>query len=151
MDNIMISCTRKLTFCAGHRVLGHESKCATPHGHNYEVHITATAPKLDEIGRIIDFSILKEKIGEWIDKKWDHTFILYQEDKDLIQALSSIKGKKPPFIASFNPTAENIAHYLLSVVCKEVLEGTGITVTKITLYETINCYAEAALQELKGC
>ena len=49
----MITCTRRLTFCAGHRVLGHESKCAHPHGHNYVVYVTAEAEQLDDVGRVM--------------------------------------------------------------------------------------------------
>ena len=32
-----LTCTRRLQFCAGHRVYGHESKCANVHGHNLAV------------------------------------------------------------------------------------------------------------------
>lgn len=49
-----ISCTRRLTFAAGHRVWKHEGKCAHPHGHNYVVEVTARAAARDaarEIGR----------------------------------------------------------------------------------------------------
>lgn len=44
-----ITCTRRLQFCAGHRVLGHEGKCARPHGHNYTLFVTAKAVKLDHL------------------------------------------------------------------------------------------------------
>ena len=33
--------TRKLEFDAGHRVMNHESKCATCHGHRYVLEVTA--------------------------------------------------------------------------------------------------------------
>ena len=64
----MISCTRRIQFCAGHRVLGHENKCANAHGHNYVAYISARSNDLDKVGRVIDFSVLKEKIGGWIDE-----------------------------------------------------------------------------------
>lgn len=137
-----IRCIRKLHFCAGHRVMNHESKCATPHGHNYYAHIYAEAESLDALGRVIDFSVLKEKVGSWIDLHWDHNFLVYAKDLELIHALTSVKGKKDPFICPFNPTAENMALYLLEEVCPRQLEATGVTVNKIVLYETENCYAE---------
>ncbi len=140
-----IRCVRKLHFCAGHRVMNHESKCATPHGHNYDVHIYAEADQLDSLGRVIDFSVLKEKIGSWIDLYWDHNFLVYEQDVGLIQALLSAPRVKDPFICPFNPTAENIAHYLLTSVCPEQLKGTDVRVPKVVLYETINCYAVAEL------
>lgn len=140
-----ITCTRKIHFSSGHRVLGHEGKCANPHGHNYYAHIVAEAKSLDELGRVIDFSVLKEKIGSWIDHHFDHTFLVFEKDHEMIEALKNIKSSKPPFICPFNPTAENIANYLLTVVCKNVLEDSNVTVTKVIVYETDNCYAEAKL------
>lgn len=146
MDNMSkITCTRKIHFSSGHRVLGHEGKCVNPHGHNYYAHIFAEAEELDSIGRVIDFSVLKEKVGAWIDEHFDHTFLVFDQDIEMIAALNLIKSPKAPFICTFNPTAENIAHYLLTVVCPEVLEQYPITVKKVVLYETDNCYAEAKL------
>ena len=107
-----IECIRKLTFCAGHRVLGHESKCANAHGHNYSVFIHANAEKLDHLGRVIDFSVLKEKIGTWLDTYWDHTFIIYKEDTELIACKNVLEKNKQVFVCHFNPTAENMAEYL---------------------------------------
>lgn len=141
----MIRCVRKLHFCAGHRVMEHESKCATPHGHNYYAHIYAEAEQLDSLGRVIDFAVLKEKIGSWIDLHWDHNFLVFEKDAELIQALMSVSRKKDPFICPFNPTAENMALYLLKTVCPEQLCDTQVKVTKVVLYETENCYAEAEL------
>jgi 6-pyruvoyltetrahydropterin/6-carboxytetrahydropterin synthase len=140
-----ITCTRKIHFCAGHRVLNHESKCATAHGHNYYAHIFAEAESLDSIGRVIDFSVLKTTIGSWIDLHWDHNFLVFEKDSEMIQALLSVSRKKDPFICPFNPTAENMANYLLSEICPKLLQGMGVTVTRVIIFETDNCYAEASL------
>lgn len=140
-----VTCTRQMHFCAGHRVLGHEGKCATPHGHNYDVWITAEAQSLDELGRIIDFSVLKDRVGGWIDTHWDHTFLVYEKDQQVIDGLSLMGGSKVPFLCTFNPTAENIARYLLDHVCPQTLAGTGVIVTKVVVQETKNCSAEASL------
>lgn len=140
-----IRCVRKLHFCAGHRVLNHEGKCATVHGHNYDVHLVAEAAKLDSIGRVIDFSVLKERVGGWIEEHWDHTFLVCDKDEELIKMLYAVSRKKEPFLCPFNPTAEQMADYLLRHICPQVLAGTGVTITKVIIYETVNCYAEAAL------
>ncbi|MFI0435250.1 MAG: 6-pyruvoyl trahydropterin synthase family protein [Parachlamydiaceae bacterium] len=140
-----ITCTRKVHFCSGHRVFKHEGKCANPHGHNYYAHIVAEVDCLDDVGRVIDFSVLKEKIGSWIDLNWDHTFLLFEEDVEMIRALRSISTPKPLFICPFNPTAENMADYLLNVVCPRELKGSNILIKKIVIHETDNCYAEASL------
>jgi 6-pyruvoyltetrahydropterin/6-carboxytetrahydropterin synthase len=145
-----ISVTRKLEFDAGHRVMNHESKCATLHGHRYVVEITAEAQSLDNVGRIIDFSVLKDKIGTWLDTNWDHNVIIYDKDSDTLKALRWIPRKKEPWAAPWNPTAENMARHLLIVVCPTELKGTGVMVTKVRVHETPNCYADAVLnQELK--
>ncbi len=142
----MITCSRRIQFCAGHRVLNHESKCANPHGHNYVVWIHARSSELDSIGRVIDFSVLKEMIGGWLDHFWDHTFIVYEKDKNLIDSLKPFHKNKPLWIAPFNPTAENMAQYLLDISPK-LLQGTGVEVYKIELFETENCKADAILAE----
>ncbi len=142
---VKITCTRKIHFCAGHRVFNHEGKCANAHGHNYYAHITAESENLDTIGRVIDFSVLKEKIGSWIDLHWDHAFLVFEQDLEMIRALNSVPTPKPLFICPFNPTAENMANYLLKVVGPTELKKTNVEITKVVIYETDNCYAEAKL------
>lgn len=137
-----IKAVRKYHFCSGHRLMGHESKCANLHGHNYSAFFHAEAEILDDVGRVVDFAVLKEKIGAWIDKHWDHTMILYKEDKATINALEQCEKNKPIFLLDQNPTAENMANYLIQTVCPQVLKGTGVKVTKIVLWETENCFVE---------
>ncbi|HJT66893.1 MAG TPA: 6-carboxytetrahydropterin synthase [Pyrinomonadaceae bacterium] len=139
----MIVCSRRLQFCAGHRVYRHESKCAHLHGHNYVVIFHATAPQLDEIGRVIDFSELKNRLGRWIENNWDHGFVLYKEDKEAIEALKNVRGQKIHLLET-NPTAENMAEYLLRVVAPEQLGGTHVTVNKVVLWETENAHVEVS-------
>jgi len=140
-----VSCVRKLTFDAGHRVLGHEGKCAQPHGHTYTVYLYAKQDNgdVDELGRVIDFSVLKEKIGGWIDEFFDHQFILMRRDMELREALDAIDA--PYYHLPYNPTAENIALFLLKEVAPERLTNTGVTVYKVVVWETPNCFAEVTL------
>ncbi len=141
-------CVKAFSVDAGHRVFGHESKCANMHGHTYriEVHAQAKAPgshDLDSLGRVIDFSVLKEKIGGWLDANWDHGFLYYVGDDDVRSALLQVGTKA--FALRNNPTAENLAGYLLDVVCPSVLQGTPVQVVKVVVHETPTCYAEATL------
>ena len=140
----MITCTRRIQFCSGHRVFGHEGKCRHLHGHNYVALVTAGADELDGIGRVIDFGVLKERIGGWIDREWDHGCILWQRDDEAHRAVESCQPAKV-FSLPTNPTAENMADYLLRIVCPRELEGTGVTVTAVRLWETENCHADATL------
>jgi 6-pyruvoyltetrahydropterin/6-carboxytetrahydropterin synthase len=131
----------------GHRVVGHESKCRHLHGHNYRVHFHCEGPK-DEIGRVIDFSVIKEKLCMWIEKHWDHKFLVWEHDP---MFLALMKSEMPPdealmFLESvvqlpFNPTAENMAEYLVNVVSPQQLEGTGVTLVECVIDETRKCSA----------
>ena len=142
----METCVRKIHFCYGHRVMRHESKCATLHGHNGVVWVHATPLEgLDGLGRVIDFSVLKEEVGGWIEKFWDHTMILFKDDQETIGLCQKAPAYKELFILDTNPTAENLAHYLLHVVCPQVLKGKGVVVHKITFWETENCYVTQSL------
>lgn len=140
----MITCTRRVQFCAGHRVMGHENCCARIHGHNFVALFTAHAA-LDTVGRVIDFSVLKDKLGGWIDRNWDHGFIAFEKDVEVVKAVSLVASSRL-FLLPVNPTSENLADYLLTVVCPLELEGTGVTVIKVVLYETENCHSEATIE-----
>ena len=150
---MMISCTRRLDFDFGHRVLLHESKCATCHGHRGTVEITCEAPELDKLGRVIDFGKIKEVVGGWIDANWDHTMILNSEDplvvafqRDIQRRISANEGMPRPLYILFrkNPTAENLAQELFRVA-SGLLHPLGIAVTHIRFYETPNGWADASL------
>lgn len=137
-----IKAARKFHFCAGHRVYGHESKCSNLHGHNYILWVHASSEELDSLGRVIDFSILKNKIDPWIQQNWDHTFLCYNKDIEMLALEPLLEKNKPWFTCSFNPTAENMGKYLFEKVIPELLEGTGVSVTKLVLHETENCKVE---------
>lgn len=136
--------TRRLEFDAGHKVLGHEGKCANVHGHRYVALITVENSALDSIGRVIDFSVVKQKVGGWIDDKWDHTLLLNVNDPivDLSPNIRNILCPyKPIYLMPSNPTAENMAEHLYRIA-SDLLREDGITVTKVCIYETPNCSSE---------
>ena len=150
MDNNQVSAVRKLQFCAGHRLYKHESKCRHFHGHNYQVflHAQSCSNSLDQVGRVIDFSILKGRFLPWIEENWDHGFIVWKGDEEAISALQAIPEQKL-FLLDCNPTAENLALYLLNQVAPKLLSDTGVQLTKIVLWETENCYVEVSLAMVK--
>jgi 6-pyruvoyltetrahydropterin/6-carboxytetrahydropterin synthase len=135
----------------GHRVVGHESKCRFIHGHNYRVHFRCEGPR-DDIGRVLDFSVIKSKLCMWLEDNWDHRFLAFVEDP----LLGNIMARRLPdndaiiLIESvvwvpFNPTAENMADYLLTVVGPRLLEGTGVNLISVRVEETRKCSAEVSL------
>jgi 6-pyruvoyltetrahydropterin/6-carboxytetrahydropterin synthase len=141
----MMLCARRIQFCAGHRVWNHESKCAHLHGHNYVAVFYATATQLDALGRVIDFSELKSRLGGWVDTYWDHGFVLHEDDLEALEALKKVAGQKL-YTLKANPTVENLADYLLRTVAPRELADTGVQVVKIVLWETENCCAEVSLE-----
>ena len=138
----MISCTRKIEFDAAHRVMNHESKCKYLHGHRYVLEATFAADGLDNLGRVIDFGVIKERLGNWIDEYWDHNTILCEQDKDLGVVIEKQLSQKIFYLPT-NPTAENLADYLLRIVCESLFPESGVKCIRIRLYETPNCYADA--------
>lgn len=140
-----ITATRRLEWDAAHRVMRHESKCATLHGHRYVAEIECAAEALDDVGRVIDFGAVKQVVGAWIDENWDHTTLVNQRDGRLLRFVEDDHvsyGKRRPYVFPGEPTAENIAAELAQVA-QRLLDPHGITVTRVRVYETPNCYAEA--------
>lgn len=172
---------RSHEICAGHRVVGHESKCRHLHGHNYVFHFhvapkrekrAVTVPvtegssavmqlespertKLDNIGRVIDFSVVKSTLCEWLETNWDHRFLHWEQDKLMAGIASLIEdSNRPGFIEAkdeihffdslvslpFNPTAENLAAYMVEVIGPRLLDEHGVELVKCTIEETSKCH-----------
>ncbi len=144
---------RKFSFDYGHRVLKHESKCKHLHGHLGIAEVSVWAPALDSLGRVIDFSVLKNLIGSWIDNNWDHNILLHKDDPlleaaDILDTLDDgyreigegIFAGKSPYITESNPTAENLAKELYCV-CRALLPE-PLKVTHVRFWETPNCCAD---------
>ena len=149
----MTQITRKIEFDAGHRVLGHESKCANLHGHRYVAEITVSAKKLDSISRVIDFSVIKSEVGAWIDEYWDHNMILNSKDPLVNVYPNSIEsathhafrlcGRNPYIMPEgMNPTAECMAEVLFNQAIKILSPHKDLVVVGVRLYETPNCWAD---------
>jgi len=152
-----ITANRYHDISCGHRVVGHENKCKYLHGHNYRVHFVCEAEQLDDIGRVIDFSVIKEKLCMWLENNWDHKFLAWREDK-LLQEVFQVLGADAYGRARgdlgesliwlpFNPTAENMAQYLVDVIGPQQLTGTSVKLTSVTIEETRKCSASYTAKE----
>ena len=140
----MITAERSHDFSYGHRVVGHESACAHLHGHNGRILFIVTG-NLDKVGRVIDFSVIKNLLCQWVENNWDHKFIIYEKDpmwSILLEADPEGLWRSP-----FNPTAENFAKYLVEVVGPERLQGTGVKLISVTFEETRKCSATYTLAD----
>lgn len=136
---------RRVRFCAGHRLRLHGGRCENFHGHNYVADFYVTGSQQDEVGRVVDFSELKKRCKGWLDENWDHAFLLWDEDQNGIDALRMVEPHRL-FVMPYNPTAENMAKYLLEEVCPKILEGTGGRATKVVIWETDDSFAEVSAE-----
>lgn len=130
-------CKRKFYFDAAHRVMGHGGKCKKLHGHRYAAIVTVAAQELDGLGMVIDFAVLKQIIGDWIDANLDHNTILYDKDHELGEQIAAITGQEIYYMDS-NPTAENIAQHLLSDILPTLLKNENVEIVSVELQETEN-------------
>ena len=83
---------KKIELSSAHYLkLNYKSKCSNLHGHNWIVTVYCKSAELDENGMVVDFTHIKDAIAEL-----DHTNL-----NDLL---------------AYNPTAENIAKDIQSLV-----------------------------------
>ena len=91
----MYTVTKRVEVAGSHRLnLNYESKCSNVHGHNWIITVECICDRLNENGMVIDFTDIKN-----IVMKLDHNNL-----NDLF---------------SFNPTAENIAHWICDELNKK--------------------------------
>lgn len=154
MQTRKITASRYHDISCGHRVHGHESKCKHLHGHNYRIHFTCQAqPHIfatDSIGRVIDFGEIKAKLCMWVENNWDHKFLAWWEDPvmrglyhDAAPGHMEFKDaqlfQQSIVFVPFNPTAENMAEYLVNVVGPQMLADTGVRLVRVDIEETAKC------------
>lgn len=135
---------RRIKFCAGHRLYKHGGKCEHFHGHNYVADFFVTGDEVDAVGRVLDFADLKQRVKSWLDENWDHSFLIHQDDTNARQALEMVQPTRL-FIMPYNPTAENMARYLLEEMCPQALAGSGARAVSVRIWETDESFAEASV------
>jgi 6-pyruvoyltetrahydropterin/6-carboxytetrahydropterin synthase len=141
---MVVTCSRRLEWDAMHRIPQHESKCRAFHGHRYVAEISCRAESLDRNGRVVDFGVIKELVGGWIDQHWDHTAILMRGDTDpacVAVAETNAAAGRPVYWMEVPPTAECMVQEL-ATIANELLAPSGVEVVRIRLWETPNGAAE---------
>jgi len=105
-------------FSSAHQLRGYKGKCENLHGHNYKIDIYARGSELDNIGLLVDFGELKEAADE---------VVAYLDHRNI--------NELPPFDEELNPSAENLARYILERVASRVGDD-RVSVYKVRCFET---------------
>ncbi len=109
------------TFAGAHNLRDYDGECEKLHGHNWRVEVTLKAEKLNEIGMVMDFKIIKKKLEE-ILSRFDHSYL---------NELSEFKQE--------NPTTENVSKVIYDSIGKQL--PPGILVAKVMTWESEKCAA----------
>ena len=144
-----IAITRRLEFDAGHRLPNHKSQCRNIHGHRYTLEITLSSEVIHEEGAaddgmVMDFGDIKRIAREKLVDLWDHAFLVYRGDKVMVDFLAAIPGHKT-VILDVVPTAENLVEVAFGILKDAYRDRFGhvLQLTRVRLYETPNCWADA--------
>lgn len=141
--------TTRLEFDAGHRIPNHKSQCRNLHGHRYALEITLsgdiiTAENISENGMVMDFSDVKAIARSSVVDVWDHAFLVYQQDTEVLNFLNSLANHKTVIFPTV-PTAENMASEAFRILKSNYQDtyGNHLKLEKVRLYETPNSWADA--------
>ena len=104
-------------FAAAHQIRCLHGKCEGLHGHNWKIEVMVASRGLGKEGIVIDFGILKQKVGKVI-RTLDHAYL-----NDL------------PYFLKREPSSENIATYIFDALKKE-FKGRKVTLKKVTAWES---------------
>lgn len=107
----------ELSFSSAHYLKNYRGKCEGLHGHNWRVRAKVVSSNLNEIGMVMDFGELKEKLKE----------VLEELDHKNLNELKYFQKK--------NPTSENIARFIFDRLNRKLLTS-NLKLQKITVWET---------------
>lgn len=105
-------------FSSAHCIRGYEGACENLHGHNWKVEVVVRGAKLDKAGMLLDFKLLKDKLGPVLDEL-DHQYL-----------------NQLPYFKKNNPTSENIAKYIY-----DKIKAQGVKLKLVTVWESENSAA----------
>ena len=105
-------------FSSAHQLRGYKGKCENLHGHNYKIEIYARGSELDNIGLLVDFGVLKDAADD---------IVQYLDHRNI--------NELPPFDIELNPSAENLARYILEQVSSRVGDK-RVSIYKVRCFET---------------
>lgn len=136
---IQPGCSIKKTFnisCA-HKLLpgsAFTEKCTHVHGHNYKITLELYSHKLNG-GMVLDYGKIKCIFENKIKNVFDHKLILHVDDATFFDENTAY--------VDFNPTAENLARYIMMVLYVHFKTYHDIQLKSVTVSETDSTSATA--------
>tara|TARA_B110000495_G_C22418877_1_gene265315 strand:- start:57 stop:506 length:450 start_codon:yes stop_codon:yes gene_type:complete len=112
----------------GHRVPNHKSKCKHLHGHRYRFEAEIEGDMVDEAGvseegMLMDFADVSKILMTYIHDIVDHSFVVYQKDIEVINALKLMGDNHRTVIVPFIPTAENLAKWAFEQIQPHIISS----------------------------
>jgi 6-pyruvoyl-tetrahydropterin synthase len=132
--------TIKTKFAGAKRLTQYEGKCQNLHGYEHIIEASFTAEEAN--GIVLDFYAAHAALNKWLYENWDHTVLLNKSDEKLGQFIAEYTGQKIYYF-DFEPTAENLAEYLLIKILPQILPNAKALSVK--LYDNENSYVKASL------
>lgn len=106
------------TFDAAHALRGYEGACENLHGHTWRVQVFLTGSRLNKIGLMEDFKVIKKELAAVL-RPFDHRLL----------------NDVAPFLIK-NPTSENLAETIFKQLRKRFK-----TIAKVVVWESTTTYA----------
>ena len=114
----MYSLKVEANFSSAHNLRGYKGKCEDLHGHNWRIEAVVKSDELNNIGIVVDFKELKQRLNAVLDQM-DHKYL-----------------NKLTYFKKVNPTSENIAKYIYQKLIKKIP-----LLDSVTVWENATCCA----------
>ena len=141
----MLKITRRIEFDAGHRIPDHQHQCRHLHGHRYVLEVGISGAIKNENGApdngmVADFSKIKAILETHLIQKWDHAFLVWENDSVVLNFLNSLPNHKTVVFKKV-PTVENLVLAAFDIL-SPVFAEQNLKITSLKLFETPNAWAE---------
>ena len=92
----------------------------------------------------MDFGDVKAIAKTHVVDQWDHAFLAWKNDAQIVDFLASMPGHKTVLL-DVVPTAENLAAIAFAILDPLYQDSYGnhLKLERVRLYETPNCWADA--------
>ena len=141
----MFKITRRIEFDAGHRIPDHQHQCRHLHGHRYVLEVGISGEIKNENGApdngmIADFSKIKEILETHLIQKWDHAFLVWENDSAVLNFLKTLPNHKTVVFKKV-PTVENLVLAAFDIL-SPIFSEQNLKITSLKLFETPNAWAQ---------